>query len=208
MDRKLKRWEAALMMGVAISLVLGSWLQQEQRDLADRVVRLHVIANSDSEADQALKLQVRDRVLQVAETLCPPGTTREEFCEALEQKLPELEAEGERTVRDAGGTDPVRACLERTWFPTKQYGDFALPAGEYTALRVVIGEGNGHNWWCVAFPPLCLGAASETVEQAAQAGNFSQEQTKLITGDGDGYVLKFRTMELLGELRGLFRAGS
>ena len=97
----------------------------------------------------------------------------------------------------------MTARLERCWFPTKEYDGFALPAGEYTALRVVIGEGQGQNWWCVAFPPLCLEAASETEDEAAAAGYFSPGQAALITEEDRGYVLKFRAMELLGEWKGL-----
>ena len=97
----------------------------------------------------------------------------------------------------------MTARLERCWFPTKEYGDFALPAGTYEALRVVIGDGAGENWWCVAFPPLCLGAAGETVDQAAQAGRFTDGQVKLM-GQEEGYVLKFKCLELLGQLQGRF----
>lgn len=103
---------------------------------------------------------------------------------------------------DAGYDYPVTAALEKVWFPTKEYDGFALPAGEYTALRIIIGEGAGQNWWCVAFPPLCLGAASDTVEDAAAAGYFSQDQAALITEEDQGYVLKFKSMELLGQLQG------
>ena len=104
-----------------------------------------------------------------------------------------------------GYSYPVTASLEKCWFPTKEYEGFALPAGEYTALRVVIGAGEGQNWWCVAFPPLCLGAASETVDQAAQAGLFGEDQVALVTQANEGYVLKFKSLELLGELKGLFQ---
>ena len=99
---------------------------------------------------------------------------------------------------------PVTAQLTQSWFPTKEYEGFALPAGNYTALRVTIGEGEGQNWWCVAFPPLCLGAASESVEQSVEAGRFTPDQAALITGDSGGYVLKFKGMELLGQLQGMF----
>ena len=95
----------------------------------------------------------------------------------------------------------MTAQLTECWFPTKEYEEFALPAGTYTALRIVIGEGEGQNWWCVAFPPLCLGAASQSVEEATQAGYFDADQTALITGESEGYVLKFKGMELLGELK-------
>ena len=206
MDRKLKTWELALMLGVLIAVVAGGWLGQEQRELADSVIRFHVIANSDSEADQALKLAVRDRVLEEAQDLYPEDATLEEAQAALEGHLNALAAAGRTVVEDEGYDYPVTAQLTDCWFPTKEYEGFALPAGSYTALRVTIGEGRGQNWWCVAFPPLCLGAASETVDQAAQAGLFTPGQAALVTQDGEGYVLKFKAMELLGELQGFFES--
>ena len=201
MDRKLKLWELALVLGLLVTLCTGAWLGREQAELAGQVIRLHVIANSDSEEDQALKLEVRDRILERAEALYPEHATLEEARAALEESLPELSRIGEQTVKAAGYDYPVTAELTQCWFPTKEYEDFALPAGDYTALRIVIGEGEGQNWWCVAFPPLCLGAASQSVEEAAQAGYFDADQTALITGESEGYVLKFKGMELLGELK-------
>ncbi len=203
MDRTLKRWELAMMLGVLCALVLGAWLNQEQTELAERVIRFHVIANSDSDSDQALKLAVRDRVLEEAERLYPQGAGLEEARQALEGHLNVLAAAGRAVVEQEGYDYPVTAQLERCWFPTKEYEDFSLPAGNYEALRIVIGEGEGRNWWCVAFPPLCLGAASETVEEATQAGCFTQSQARLLTGDSQGYVLKFKGMELLGEMKGM-----
>ena len=204
MDRKLKTWEIALMFGVLVAVVAGSWLGQEQRELADSVIRFHVIANSDSDEDQALKLAVRDRVLARAEEIYPENATLSEAQAALEGHLNLLAAAGREVVEEQGYDYPVAAALEDCWFPTKEYEGFALPAGNYTALRVTIGEGKGQNWWCVAFPPLCLGAASETVDQATEAGYFTPDQGALVTGDGEGYVLKFKSMELLGELQGFF----
>lgn len=192
------------MFGLLCALALGGWLNHEQAALADQVVRLHVIANSDSPRDQAMKLAVRDRVLARAETLYPAGASRAEALEILSANLDELAREGGAVAREWGSDQPVTARLEQCWFPTKEYGDFALPAGDYTALRVVIGEGAGQNWWCVAFPPLCLGAASETVEEATQAGNFTPDQAALITGETSGYVLKFKALELWGNLKEKF----
>lgn len=203
MDRKLKTWELALMLGVLVALAAGSWLGQERQALSDSVIRLHVIANSDSPEDQALKLAVRDRVLERAEGLYKEGATRREAKEALEEHLAAIAAAGQAVVEERGYEYPVTAQLTDCWFPTKEYEGFALPAGEYTALRVVIGQGEGQNWWCVAFPPLCLGAASQTVEQAAQAGSFTPDQAALITAEEPGYVLKFKGMELLGQLQGI-----
>ena len=204
MDRKLKTWEIALMLGGLIAIVAGSWLGREQRELADSVIRFHVIANSDSEEDQTLKLAVRDRVLAQAEELYPEDATLAEAQAALEGHLSALAAAGQAVVEEQGFDYPVTAQLTDCWFPTKEYEGFALPAGNYTALRVVIGEGKGQNWWCVAFPPLCLGAASETVDQALEAGHFTPDQGALVTGDGEGYVLKFKAMEWLGQLQRAF----
>ena len=204
MDRKLKRWELALMFGLAAAVIWGSWLGREQRALADSMIRFHVIANSDSQEDQALKLAVRDQVLAQAEDLYPEGATLSQARAALAANLDRLAEAGQRVVDQAGYSYPVTAQLTQCWFPTKEYEDFALPAGNYQALRIVIGEGAGQNWWCVAFPPLCLGAASESMEDAVQAGHFTSEQAALVTEENEGYVLKFKSLELLGQLQGIF----
>ena len=205
MDRRLKRWELALMLGLLIAMAAGSWLGQEQRELSDRIIRLHVIANSDSQEDQALKLAVRDRVLAQAETLYPPNASLEEARAALEGNLNLLAAAGQAVVEEQGCPYPVTVQLTDCWFPTKEYEGFALPAGSYTALRVTIGEGEGQNWWCVAFPPLCVGAASEPADQVMEAGWFTPDQSALILGEDEGYILKFKAMEWLGQIQGFFQ---
>ena len=139
-----------------------------------------------------------------AEEIYPENATLPQVQAALEGHLNTLAAAGREVVEEQGYDYPVTAQLTDCWFPTKEYEGFALPAGNYTALRVTIGEGKGQNWWCVAFPPLCLGAASETIDQALEAGYFTPGQGALVTGEGEGYVLKFKALELLGELQGLF----
>lgn len=202
-SKTLRRWELALLLGVACAALLGVWLDGAQAALSDQVIRLHVLANSDSEADQALKLRVRDRILAEAEELFVPGAGRAETEELLRAHLYDLAAAGAEVVGEAGYSYPVTASLEDgVWFPTKQYPDFALPAGRYTALRLVIGDGGGQNWWCVVFPPLCLGSVTETAAQAAAEGGFSQEEIALLTGEEGGYVVKFKAIELWEQLRG------
>ena len=141
MDRKLKRWELALLFGVLCILAAGSWLGEEQQELADSVIRFHVIANSDSREDQALKLAVRDRVLEQAQTVYPENATLPQARAALEGALDQLAQAGQAVVEEQGYDYQVTARMEQCWFPTKEYDGFALPAGEYTALRVVIGDG-------------------------------------------------------------------
>jgi len=201
MDR-LKRWEIALMAGVMVTVLMGSWLSGEQQELAQAMIRLHVVANSDSVEDQALKLAVRDRVLEQTAALWPEGADPETAQEVLQEHLAAIEAAGRAVIHQWGKDDPITAQIGTCWFPTKQYGDISLPAGEYTALRLVIGDGGGQNWWCVVFPPLCLNAAGESLDAAAVAGYLTQEQTALVTGS-EGYVLKFKCMEWLGQLKEL-----
>ena len=184
-----------MLVALGAALTLGTWLSGTQGALAESVVRLHVIANSDSQADQALKLEVRDAVLEESGAFLSASTVEEARAQ-LTAALPRLEETARAALRRAGCGDEVKVTLEENcWFPTKEYGDFALPAGEYTALRVVIGQGGGRNWWCVLFPPLCLGAVSESVEETAAAAGLSQDQISLISGEDQGYVVRFRLLE-------------
>ena len=200
--KKLRGWELALLLGVALAALLGVWLDGAQAALADKVIRLHVLANSDSQADQALKLKVRDRILAEAEDYFVPGASLEETEEVLREHLYDLAAAGAEVVGEEGYTYPVTASLEHDyWFPTKTYTDFALPSGAYTALRIEIGAGGGQNWWCVVFPPLCLGSVTESVETTALSGGFSEQEVSLITGEDEGYVVKFKAIELLEDLK-------
>ena len=185
-------------------MLCGFYLDREQAELAGSVIRLHVIANSDSQQDQDLKLQVRDRILEQAASLYRPEDDVEMARQRLEDNLALLAQTGRQVVEEQGYDYPVSVELERTWFPTKTYTDFALPAGNYEALRVIIGEGEGRNWWCVVFPPLCLGSVSETVDEAAAAGSFTEGQVALITGETEGYVVKFKLMELWEGLKNHF----
>lgn len=189
-----------LLLVLAGVLVSGAAALRTQDELAEQVVRLHVLANSDSEEDQTLKLQVRDAVLARAEGLLDPVTDRREAEGLLRGQLLELETVAAETIRAAGYDYPVSVELADAEFPTRRYGGFILPAGEYLALRVLIGAAEGQNWWCVVYPPLCTAAASELPGTALTAG-FSQEQVHLITEDGPRYVLKFKTVELWETLR-------
>ena len=200
MDRKLKRWELALLFGVLCILAAGSWLGEEQQELADSVIRFHVIANSDSREDQALKLAVRDRVLEQAQAVYPQNATLPQARAALEGALDQLAQAGQAVVEEQGYDYQVTARMEQCWFPTKEYDGFALPAGKYLALRIVIGAGAGQNWWCVVFPPLCTAAAEEVPETALAAG-LTEDQVSLITEEDGGYVLKFKVVEWWESLR-------
>ena len=194
-SKTLRAWACALLFAFSLTLVTGAWAAGSQSALAGQVVRLHVLANSDSDADQALKLQVRDAVLSAAAPLLEGTEDRSQAERSLSAHLQELADVGASVVAREGYDYPVAVSLEDCWFPTREYEDFALPAGTYRALRVVIGEGAGRNWWCVVFPPLCLASVTETVEQTAALAGLSEDQVGLITGGDGRYVLKFKLLE-------------
>ena len=191
-SKRLHIWEIALLIGMAVFLISGAVSLQNRDQLADKVVRLHILANSDSEEDQALKLRVR--VLERATELLEQTGDRREAADVLQSHLPELERIAAEEISDCGYEYDVTAEVANTMFPTKEYDGFTLPAGEYLALRIIIGEGNGHNWWCVVFPPLCTTAAADVPASALAAG-FDEEEVALVTEENEGYVLKFKAME-------------
>ena len=193
-SKRLHIWEIALLIGMAVFLISGAVSLQNRDQLADKVVRLHILANSDSEEDQALKLRVRDRVLERATELLEQTGDRREAADVLQSHLPELERIAAEEISDCGYEYDVTAEVANTMFPTKEYDGFTLPAGEYLALRIIIGEGNGHNWWCVVFPPLCTTAAADVPASALAAG-VDEEEVALGTEENEGYVLKFKAME-------------
>ena len=139
-----------------ISGILYTNGRNMQQKLADKVLRFHVLANSDSEADQQLKYQVRDAVGCYLQKELGTADSREESEQLITGQLEQIQEIAEETVKENGYSYSVRAELEETAFPVKSYGSFTFPSGIYEALRVVIGEGEGHNWWCVLYPNLCF----------------------------------------------------
>lgn len=198
--KRWKKWEAALLLGLCAALVWGAWAAQRQDALARKMIRLHVIANSDSAEDQALKLQVRDKVLDFATNVLRRSKDMDDARNRLEGELRRIETIAQREIINQGYNYCVTAQLAETEFPLKEYEGFSLPAGEYTALRLVIGDGAGQNWWCVVYPPLCTVAATNMSEAAIQAG-LTDDDLSLITEEDNGYVLRFRSLELWERLR-------
>ena len=141
-----------------------------------------------------------DAVLARAQPALEGISDSEQAEVVLRPMLKELEQTAGLVLESEGYAPMVSVELSDQWFPTKQYGQFALPAGQYRALRVVIGEGEGQNWWCVVFPPLCLAAVTEEVTAAAAMAGLTEEQVALITGQDGGYVLKFKVIEWWEEL--------
>lgn len=197
----MKKWKTGVLFFTALTAALLSTaaaVQAEQQTMAGKLIRLHVVANSDSVEDQALKLQVRDAVLALTE---PVTASDGNIAAELENILPQIKAAAESCLQAQGCFDPVQVSLGMEQFPTRVYEGFALPAGVYRSLRVTIGEGKGQNWWCVVFPSICFRATAAELEEAAEAAGLTPGEIRLITEDPEGYTLKFKTLELLQALK-------
>lgn len=168
-----------------------------QRDIAFKTIRLHVVANSDSAADQQQKLHVRDAVLRsVAELTAQCGDVRSAR-EQIAAHIDEISTAACTVLSKEGSDACVTVSLCDEAFETRVYDTFTLPAGVYPSLRVRIGAAEGKNWWCVVFPSLCTAASTEEFEEAAQSGGFSAQETEVVTGGKRKYRFRFRTLELL-----------
>lgn len=172
---------------------------QSLETLEDGVLRLHILADSDTAEDQGYKLLVRDALLEQSAQWSSTADDREDMAAVLTEKLPLIEEIAEDTLRAAGCTDAVTATLCRMDFPARTYGDVTLPAGEYQALRLVIGSGAGQNWWCMMYPSLCIPAAAEpsgTAPSAVMEAHFDDDVCAL-TAEPEDYEVRLKCVELV-----------
>ncbi len=207
---------AAVAASLLFAAVLLSLLpiHGEER-IYENVIRFHVIAASDEAKDQALKLKVRDEILDYAAPLLAPCTSFDEAYAALEGASEELRDVAEKTVRENGQSCSVDVCLTVEAYPEREYDAFRLPAGKYTSMKITLGEGDGHNWWCVLFPSVCRtfsveeqsaesGQESDNtdgIEEAYLAVGFTPEQYRMIVKDtAPEYRVRFKILELLAAL--------
>lgn len=198
-----KRIITTILTTIALVILLnGITLSLEQKLLAGKMIRLHVVASSDSDQDQAVKLQVRDAVLETTREIL--STKPQNPRRTLAANLEEIQLAANQTLQRQGSDDRAVVTMGKELFPTRYYDGFSLPAGTYTALRVTIGPGEGYNWWCVVFPSICMSASMDEFQQAAQAAGLSDGEIKLITENSEGYVLKFKSMELLQTIKDWF----
>lgn len=180
---------AALIFTITFSL---AGFDRKCEQLRNRVLRLHILANSDSAEDQAIKLQVRDRLLTLSDGLYDSLDSKEQAIEMTKTHLAELKAAAEQTVHEAGGTESVSISIGKAYFETRNYENFTLPAGEYDAVRVLIGKAEGKNWWCVMFPALCIPAADSghALEDAVD------EKAAEIAKNAPRYEMRFKAVEI------------
>lgn len=194
----MKRHIRRIALVAFVVMGIFAWgIVTDSKALHDQLLRLHVVGASDSKEDQDVKLLVRDAVLDSLEEGLQDLTDPEEAYTYVAGMLPRVEAAANRCLEAAGFSDTVTVSLTEEAFPTRDYDTFSLPAGVYKALRIVIGEGAGKNWWCVVFPQLCMGTESEFVETASVAG---LDPSLAGTLEGD-YEIRFWLLEKWGEMK-------
>lgn len=177
-----------------------SYASSISSDLSKSVFRLHVIANSDSDEDQSLKLQVRDKLLDYMNSITANVSSKDDAIKIAQDHQKDFQIIAEQTILDKGYSYPVTVEIGNYEFPTKHYGDITLPSGYYDALRVKIGDACGHNWWCVLFPPLCfVDVTSGIVPESSKdqlKENMSSEDYSIISNDNSLTEFKFKIVEL------------
>lgn len=173
---------------------------KSEAQIYDSTVRLHVLANSDNEQDQELKLKVRDAILEEIENYNPK--TKEEALFMVEENKRNLIKIAENVSKKEGFNYPVSIEVGYENYPTREYEGFALPAGEYTSVRVLIGSGEGANWWCVLYPPLCTSTATVIDDETCIDVGLTKDQYNLITQNSGQYKVKFKLLEMASQVFG------
>lgn len=189
----MKRWIRALSGGVILCMLLSLCGFEGACDAIRKdVVRLHILANSDTEQDQVLKYTVRDAVTAQTTGWLDGVTDEMQALAFIEKRLPQLQEIAEQTVREQGYAYPVRVSLCDMYFSTRVYGDVTMPAGMYTAVRIEIGEAKGKNWWCVVYPPMCIRSA---VKEQTLSDVLSGREMSVVSGEG--YAVRFKIVEVV-----------
>lgn len=199
----------AKIMGTCMLLAALAWfgtVLADRQSLNENVIRLHVVAASDSEEDQQIKLQVRDALIETLQPGMDGLADADAAKEYLMSRLEDLQETANRILTEAGSEDQATVTLAKEAFSTRDYDTFSLPAGVYESLRVTIGQEEGKNWWCVVFPSLCLPATSEGFEDAAAGAGFQDGLTNTLQQE-DGYEIRFFFLDCLGWLENLFHKG-
>ena len=197
MKKILKR----IVLCACISGCIWAWgLISDRQTLHDEILRLHVVADSDSEEDQAIKLRVRDAVIESISGDLQNIGDMDQARDYIRENLPKIQQAANDALSALGCEDTAVATLREEVFDTRVYDTFSLPAGIYEALRITIGSGEGRNWWCVAFPTLCIPATSQGFEEVAVSAGFSETLTETLEGE---YEIRFYLLDLLGKLEGI-----
>lgn len=192
-EKKFFALEISLLIAFIFTIVLSSAVSTDKTcdEIKDKILRLHVIANSDTEEDQSLKLKVRDELLRAGSELFEGTATAENAAEISKSEIGYLTDIAQGVINENGFDYEAKIEVGKSRFPTREYENITLPAGEYTAVRVILGEGEGHNWWCVMFPPMCLPAA----ENETDLDDVLSDEAIDFVESGRRFKVKFKIIE-------------
>ena len=195
--RKMKGFESLLLIGLVFTLFSSGVNRTVAtgNEIRSETLRLHIIANSDSEEDQQLKLKVRDAVLEATGELFAEVSGKTEAVAAAEYSSNDIKAIAEKVIAEEGFGYPVQVEVVEMWFETRSSEGFTLPAGDYDAVRIIIGEGEGKNWWCVMYPALCVPGAEKPLEKYGDNADFIS---------GNGFEIRFMLIEWIESLKKSF----
>lgn len=200
-----KKIKISITVGIVVAILFSICsFAKTSEEIRSDVLRLHVIANSDTSVDQNLKLRLRDYILQEGKDIFNGSVNVENAVKKIEPVLPELEKSAKAFVNQAGFDYDVKISLSNEYFTTRTYETVTLPAGKYLALRVAIGSGEGHNWWCVMFPPMCVPAADKKDEIE---NVFSEKEIKLVESKPK-YEPRFKVVEIYEQLKEIISENS
>lgn len=200
----MNKMMGALALALCLCMAVTAYSDNVQNDLQDNLIRLHIIADSDSDADQTVKLKVRDAVLKSVGDRLSSGD-REECKEEIINNLGKIEEIADDVLRENGFNYTAHAEYGKFPFPEKTYKSMTLPAGEYYGVRVVLGSGGGHNWWCVMYPPLCFKEGEEvTLSRESEKilrESLDSDTYEIITQKNNEVVVKFKVVEIVQEIK-------
>ncbi len=201
----MRKLAIALLFGLVVSMFAMAYADETQNEIASSVVRLHIVANSDSDGDQAVKLKVRDAIIAEFSDCLQTAQSPAQAEQIMQDNLSRIEAVANRVLKENGYSYQAQASIGETHFPVKHYENITLPPGNYRALRIVLGNGAGQNWWCVMYPPLCFSGSIEgSASQESQAmlkSSLGEENYTLITDGADEsgelpVQFKFKILEI------------
>lgn len=204
MIKKLKYFFILFILLMCFIFVsLRSYAITVSNDLSNNFFRLHILANSDSDADQSLKLKVRDKILDYMNTLNYSNLSKENAIKLTQENIDKIKEIAEETIEAEGYNYSVTTEIGNFYFPTKVYGNISLPAGYYDGLKIEIGEAKGQNWWCSLFPPLCfVDISSGVIDESSEENlknNLSKDEFEIITSDSETVKLKFKLVEVFSK---------
>lgn len=195
MNKTLKIFAPLFLVFVFMFSYIAPFIETSE-NISDQVFRLHILANSDSAEDQQLKLKVRDEILKKGETVFASSNSLEETIELCKNNIALFQQTAEQCLKDNGSDYDVKVYVDKEYFNTREYDEITLPSGIYNALKIEIGQGKGHNWWCVMFPAICL--SSVTDDELNKY--LSEDEQKLVNSDSK-YEVRFKIVEIYEKVK-------